>query len=122
MAAAWRIFGAGTLTLPNGAVEHYEEDVNERYLREMNYFLDYAAGEETESLNPPATALQVLKLTLGGNNNEPSVDHHLRPCRQQRLQEQKPQNLLRPPAGVLFAQRRRAVYQKGIPNCTLTLP
>ena len=23
------------------------------------------AGEETESLNPPATALQVLKLTLG---------------------------------------------------------
>ena len=44
-------FGAGTLTLPNGAVEHYEEDVNERYLR--------------ESLNPPATALQVLKLTLG---------------------------------------------------------
>ena len=58
-------FGAGTLTLPNGAVEHYEEDVNERYLREMNYFLDYAAGEETESLNPPATALQVLKLTLG---------------------------------------------------------
>lgn len=58
-------FGVGTLTLPNGAVEHYEEDVNERYLREMNYFLDYAAGEETESLNPPATALQVLKLTLG---------------------------------------------------------
>ena len=58
-------FGAGTLTLPNGTVEHYEEDVNERYLREMNYFLDYAAGEETESLNPPATALQVLKLTLG---------------------------------------------------------
>ena len=58
-------FGAGTLTLPNGAMEHYEEDVNERYLREMNYFLDYAAGEETESLNPPATALQVLKLTLG---------------------------------------------------------
>ena len=58
-------FGAGTLTLPNGAVEHYEEDVNERYLREMNYFLDYAAGEETESLTPPATALQVLKLTLG---------------------------------------------------------
>ena len=56
---------AGTLTLPNGTVEHYEEDVNERYLRDMNYFLDYAAGEETESLNPPATALQVLKLTLG---------------------------------------------------------
>ena len=58
-------FGAGTLTLPDGTVQHYEEDVNERYLREMNYFLDYAAGEETESLNPPATALQVLKLTLG---------------------------------------------------------
>ena len=58
-------FGAGTLTLPKGAVEPNEEAVNARYLREMNYFLDYAAGEETESLNPPATALQVLKLTLG---------------------------------------------------------
>lgn len=58
-------FGAGTLTLPDGAVEDYTEDVNARYLREMAYFLDYAAGPELVSLNPPATAAQVLRLTLG---------------------------------------------------------
>ena len=58
-------FGAGTLTLPDGTVEHREEDVNERYLREMDYFLSYAAGPAGPSVNPPATALQVLKLTLG---------------------------------------------------------
>ena len=27
-------FGAGTLTLPDGTVQHYEEDVNRRYERE----------------------------------------------------------------------------------------
>ena len=58
-------FGAGTLTLPDGRVEQYPEDVNERYLREMACFLDYAAGSAAESCNPPATALRVLKLTLG---------------------------------------------------------
>lgn len=58
-------FGAGTLTLPDGAVEDYTEDVNARYLREMAYFLDYASGPELLSLNPPATAAQVLRLTLG---------------------------------------------------------
>ena len=58
-------FGAGTLTLPDGAVQHCEEDVNARYLREMAYFLDYAQSAETQSCNPPELALQVLKLTLG---------------------------------------------------------
>ena len=58
-------FGAGTLTLPDGTVEHYEEDVNRRYEREMDYFVDYALGEERTSCNPPALALQILKLTLG---------------------------------------------------------
>ena len=58
-------FGAGTLTLPDGKVEDYTEDVNARYLREMAYFLDYAAGPQAVSLNPPATAAQVLRLTLG---------------------------------------------------------
>ena len=58
-------FGAGTLTWPDGRTDHHEEPVNERYLREMGYFLDYAAGPAAESLNPPATALEVLKLTLG---------------------------------------------------------
>ena len=58
-------FGAGTLTLPDGTVEDYTEDVNARYLREMAYFLDYAAGPQAVNLNPPATAAQVLRLTLG---------------------------------------------------------
>ena len=58
-------FGEGTLTREDGTVEHYEEPVNERYLREMAYFLDYAAGAEETSINPPETALAVLKLTLG---------------------------------------------------------
>lgn len=32
-------FGAGTLTLEDGTVQNYAEPVNERYLREMAYFL-----------------------------------------------------------------------------------
>ena len=58
-------FGAGTLTLADGTVEHYEEPVNERYLREMKYFLSYVRNGGAESVNPPQTALDVLKLTLG---------------------------------------------------------
>ena len=60
-------FGAGTLTLPDGTVQHYEEDVNRRYEREMEYFVDYALTGSGESCNPPALALKVLKLTLGEN-------------------------------------------------------
>lgn len=58
-------FGAGTLTLEDGTVTEYPEPVNERYLREMAYFLDYAQSEANESVNTPETALDVLKLTLG---------------------------------------------------------
>ena len=58
-------FGEGTLTLANGVVQHYEEPVNDRYMREMEYFLDYAMNEQGESINSPAMALDVLKLTLG---------------------------------------------------------
>ena len=58
-------FGAGTLTLENGAVIHCEEPVNQRYLREMAYFLDYARKGEGESINSPAMAQKVLGLTLG---------------------------------------------------------
>ena len=58
-------FGAGTLTLENGEVIHCEEPVNERYLREMAYFLDYARKGEGESINSPAMAQKVLGLTLG---------------------------------------------------------
>ncbi len=58
-------FGAGTLTLPNGSVQRYEEPVNRRYEREMEYFLEYALGPGGDSVNPPATAAQVLRLALG---------------------------------------------------------
>ena len=58
-------FGAGTLTWPDGRVDRYEEPVNARYLREMDAFLDYALGAGGVSTNPPADALDVLKLTLG---------------------------------------------------------
>ncbi len=58
-------FGAGTLTLADGTVQHYEEPVNQRYLREMEYFLNYAEKGAGPSVNDPATALDVLRLTLG---------------------------------------------------------
>ena len=58
-------FGAGTLTLPDGTVQHYEEDVNERYRREMAYFVAYALHGSGDSVNTPAEALDVLRLTLG---------------------------------------------------------
>lgn len=58
-------FGEGTLTLADGTVEHYEEPVNERYLREMDYFIDYAQTGKGESINSPKMALDVLRLTLG---------------------------------------------------------
>ncbi|MEG1275089.1 MAG: Gfo/Idh/MocA family oxidoreductase [Ruthenibacterium sp.] len=58
-------FGAGTLTLEDGTILSCEEPVNERYLREMTYFLDYAQNGAGDSVNTPATALHVLKLTLG---------------------------------------------------------
>jgi len=58
-------FGAGTLTHEDGTVEHCEEPVNKRYLREMAYFLSYARTGAGDSVNPPAAALDVLKLTLG---------------------------------------------------------
>ena len=58
-------FGAGTLTRADGSVVHCEEPVNERYLREMDDFLDFAQGKRAESANPPEMALRVLRLTLG---------------------------------------------------------
>ena len=60
-------FGEGTLTLEDGTVEHYPEPVNRRYEREMEYFIEYSLHGAGESVNPPAQALAVLKLTLGEN-------------------------------------------------------
>ncbi len=58
-------FGAGTVTLENGEVIDCAEPVNRRYEREMEYFVNYSLQGTGESINPPAQALQVLKLTLG---------------------------------------------------------
>ena len=51
--------------MPGGRVEAYEEPVNERYVREMEYFLEYALHGTGESLNPPHAAQEVLKIALG---------------------------------------------------------
>ena len=58
-------FGAGTVTLEDGRVIDCAEPVNRRYEREMEYFVNYSLQGTGESINPPAQALQVLKLTLG---------------------------------------------------------
>ncbi|MDD3428620.1 MAG: Gfo/Idh/MocA family oxidoreductase [Oscillospiraceae bacterium] len=58
-------FGKGILTLADGTCIDCNEEVNQRYLREMEYFLQYAHGPQKESVNSPALALQTLKLTLG---------------------------------------------------------
>lgn len=58
-------FGAGTLTLADGTVQHFEEPVNQRYLREMEYFLDYAQNGSGPSVNSAQMGLDVLKITLG---------------------------------------------------------
>ena len=53
------------VTLEDGTVRRYEEPVNRRYEREMEYFVDYARNGTGESVNPPRTALEVLALTQG---------------------------------------------------------
>ncbi len=58
-------FGAATLTLPDGTVQEYKETTDAWYRREMTYFLDYALHGSGESVNSPAEALDVLRLTLG---------------------------------------------------------
>ena len=58
-------FGAGRVICADGRCIDCAEPVNRRYEREMEYFVDYALHREGESVNPPAEALKVLKLTLG---------------------------------------------------------
>lgn len=62
--------GACVLTHEDGRAESFPEPVNERYLREMDYFLSYACGTQQESVNTPGTALRVLRLARGGNTHE----------------------------------------------------
>lgn len=58
-------FGTGELVLPDGTVENYSEPVNQRYLREMDYFVEYALRGSGESINSPEKAFRVLEITLG---------------------------------------------------------
>ncbi len=58
-------FGAGTLTLENKQVIDCTEDVNERYIRELEYYLSYYASDEIDSTNTPESAMQTLKIALG---------------------------------------------------------
>lgn len=58
-------FVAATLTLPDGTVQEFKETTAAWYRREMTYFLDYALHGSGDSVNSPAEALDVLRLTLG---------------------------------------------------------
>ncbi len=60
-------FGTGILTLPDGTVIDCSEPVNDRYIREMEAFLDFAAGKG-KNAHPPSLAYRVLKLSLGEQN------------------------------------------------------
>lgn len=55
-------FGKGTLTLENGDLIDCAEEVNQRYIREIEYFIDYATGNAS-CINTPQHALKVMKLT-----------------------------------------------------------
>ena len=56
-------FGANTVTLASGEVVDCAEPVNERYVREIEYFLQFIAGK-VPCINTPQRALQTLKIAL----------------------------------------------------------
>ncbi len=58
-------FGAGILTLPDGSVQDCTEPLNDRYLREMDYFLTFLQSGQQDSINNAEHAWQVLQYALG---------------------------------------------------------
>ncbi len=58
-------FIEGSLMTPQGLNHSFKEHPNQRYLREMAYFLSYARGNEEINENSPQRALQVLKIVQG---------------------------------------------------------
>lgn len=58
-------FGAQSLTMPGGRTRRFAEEPNDKYMREMETFLDYALSERRESLSSPRRALELLKIVLG---------------------------------------------------------
>lgn len=59
-------FGGQSLSLPNGTRQDCAEDANQKFMREMDYFLNYALAGVGESLSSPKRALAVLKTALSG--------------------------------------------------------
>lgn len=57
-------FGKGCVTLADGSVIDCAEDVNARFIREINNVLDIACGAKA-NINTPQKANKVLALTLG---------------------------------------------------------
>ncbi len=57
-------FNKGSVTLADGKVIDCTEDVNERFIKEMRYFINLAMKKEKNN-NPPKRAYEVLALTLG---------------------------------------------------------
>jgi len=57
-------FGEGSITLPRDEKIDCAEPVNDRYVREMNRFLDFSMGK-ADNPNPPSLAYTTLKISLG---------------------------------------------------------
>ncbi len=55
----------GSLQFPNEAIQRFDEDPNERYLREIEYLLYYTKNDGQESINSPQHATRVLQLAQG---------------------------------------------------------
>ncbi len=58
-------FIEGSISSPRSQISSYKEHPNQRYLREMAYFLSYARGNEFVNENSPQRAVQILKIVQG---------------------------------------------------------
>lgn len=61
-------FGESIITLTNGSIIDCKEDLNIRYLRELEYFLDFTQSKKN-NVNPPSLAFKTLKIALGESQN-----------------------------------------------------
>ena len=60
-------FKAKRIGLPDGSVLDCSEGGRTSLYNEMEYFMDFVTGRTVENPNPPAHAMEVLRITLGGN-------------------------------------------------------
>ncbi len=61
-------FNKGSVTLPSLEEINCNEDANDRFIKEMTYFLNLV-NKKVENKNPPKNAYKVLALTLGEELN-----------------------------------------------------